>query len=285
MHPAPRIVLWFLAVWAPIALLLSLIGCADWFLLHPSTGPVSAGGAAQLVVASGVGDVQVYVTPTVLARERGTRGHVLFFCGNASRAERAVGRMADRWREAPVEVWAVNYPGYGGSGGDASLRRIPPCADAVFDELARRAAGRPIFVEGNSLGSAAALHLAAHRDVAGVVLQNPPPLPELVLRRHGWWNLWLLAIPVALSIPGELDSVENAAHVDEPVVVFSARRDNLVPPGYQRLVIDALGDRAMVIEVDGGHNNRIDRTARARWDEHLRDWWRRTDDGVKEEDR
>jgi hypothetical protein len=40
--------------------------------------------------------------------------------------------------------------------------------------------------------------VAANRPCAGLVLTNPPPLRNMILQRFGWWNLWLLATPVAL---------------------------------------------------------------------------------------
>ena len=50
-------------------------------------------------------------------------------------------------------------------------------------------------------------HVAANRPVAAIVLQNPPPLRQLILGHYGWWNLWLIATPVALGVPSELDSL------------------------------------------------------------------------------
>src|SRR5213076_1731280 len=109
-----------------------------------------------------------------------------------------------------VEVWGVNYPGFGGSSGPARLARIGPASLAAYDELRKVAGTRPIFVFGASLGSTADLHIAAQRPVAGLILHNPPAIRQMILRQFGWWNLWLLAGPLALQIPRELDSIANA---------------------------------------------------------------------------
>src|SRR5439155_12173538 len=111
------------------------------------------------------------------------------------------------WGDKPVEVWAVNHPGFGGSTGPPRLSRFGPAALAAYDALAAEATGKPIFVSGMSLGSAMALHVAANRPVAGLILRSPPPLRNLIMTRHGWWNLWILATPVALGVPAELDSL------------------------------------------------------------------------------
>jgi len=78
---------------------------------------------------------------------------------------------------------------------------------ALYDRVAPIAGSRPIFVEGASFGTAVALSVAARRPVAGVILKNPTPLRELILGAYGWWNLWLLASPVAARIPADLDAV------------------------------------------------------------------------------
>ncbi len=88
--------------------------------------------------------------------------YVLAFNGNGSRAENELIRLLPMWDEHAVEIWAVNYPGYGQSTGAAKLRNIPPAALAAYDALARHANGRPIFVSGHSIGTTAALYVAAH---------------------------------------------------------------------------------------------------------------------------
>src|SRR5207302_1484160 len=78
---------------------------------------------------------------------------------------------------------------------------------AAFDALKSKAGHPRIYVFGASIGSAVAMNVAANRGVRGLILHNPPPLRQIILRNYGWWNLWLLAGPVALQIPRELDSV------------------------------------------------------------------------------
>ena len=116
------------------------------------------------------------------------------------------------WNDRAVEIWGMNYPGFGGSTGPPRLARIGPAAVAAFDALRREAADAPIVAYGASIGATAALHVAASRpaEIAGLILHNPPPLREMILRQFGWWNLWLLAGPVALQIPRDLDSIANA---------------------------------------------------------------------------
>jgi len=179
--------------------------------------------------------------------------YVLTFYGNADRADWRV--QDDAARLPNAQIWGVNYPGFGGSVGPATLRGVAAAADAAYDKLAKEAGGKPIFAFGESMGTTAALHLGATRKIEGLVLVNAPPLQQLVLGRFGWWNLWLLAFPVANQIPRELDSLHNASLCSMPAVFVSAENDNVVPPDYQRRIMDAYAGSKEVIIVPGGTHN------------------------------
>ncbi len=119
---------------------------------------------------------------------------------------------------------------------------------------------------GTSIGATAALHLAASRPgrIDGVILQNPPPLREMILRQFGWWNLWLLAGPVALQMPRDLDSITNARTSRAPAIFLLAERDEVVAPRFHRLVVDAYAGEKRVIALRGAyHNDPIEGTALA----------------------
>jgi pimeloyl-ACP methyl ester carboxylesterase len=181
--------------------------------------------------------------------------YVLRFYGNADRAEYWVAEEAEAWNDRAVEVWGMNYPGFGGSTGPARLARIGPAAVTAFDELKRHTTEQPIVLFGASLGTAAALHVAAHRPVAGLILQNPPPLRQMILRQFGWWNLWLLAGPLSLQIPRDLDSIANARSIRAPAIFLLAEKDEVVAPRYHRLVVDAYAGEKRVISLPGAHHN------------------------------
>jgi pimeloyl-ACP methyl ester carboxylesterase len=114
-------------------------------------------------------------------------------------------------------------------------------------------------VYGNSIGTTVALHVAASRPVAGTVLQNPPPLRRMILERHGWWNLWLIALPVALSVPGDLDSVASAESVRAPGVFVTSQDDDTIPPSYQDHVFEAYAGPKQRLFTAGGHNAAMSR--------------------------
>jgi pimeloyl-ACP methyl ester carboxylesterase len=237
----------------------------DHLILFPTRAPINAGAAVHKTIPFESGQLEVWIAQSQPARSNGIADiYVLRFYGNADRAEHWPAAEAEMWNDRAVEIWGMNYPGFGGSTGPAWLSKIGPAALTVFDELKRHAADRPVVPFGTSIGATAALHVAAYRPVAGLILQNPPPLREMILRRFGWWNLWLLAGPVALQIPKDLDSIANAKAIHAPAIFLLAEKDEVVPSRYHRLVVDAYAGEKRVISLHGAyHNDPIQGTALA----------------------
>jgi hypothetical protein len=228
----------------------------DHLILFPTRAPIDAGGAVRKTVPFQNGELEVWTAKSHRAQQQGRADvFILRFYGNADRADRWAAAEAEMWSDRAVEIWGMNYPGFGGSTGPARLSRIGPAALATFDELKRHAADRPIVPFGASIGATAALHVAAQRHVAGLILHNPPPLREMILRQFGWWNLWLLAGPIASQIPRDLDSIENARAIHAPAIFLLAERDELVAPRFHQLVVSAYAGEKRLIELHGAFHN------------------------------
>jgi len=259
----------------------------DHLILFPTRSPIDAGIAVRRMIPFENGDLEIWTAQSQSARQQGRADvFILRFYGNADRADRWPAMEAEMWKDRAVEIWGMNYPGFGGSTGPARLARIGPAAVAAFDELMRHAANKsavesgvpsgptlrtahataPIVLFGTSIGATAALHVAVSRptEIAGLILQNPPPLREMILRQFGWWNLWLLAGPVALQIPRDLDCIANARASRTPAIFLLAERDEIVAPRFQRLVVQAYAGEKRVIELHGAlHNDPVEGTALA----------------------
>jgi fermentation-respiration switch protein FrsA (DUF1100 family) len=242
-----------IALYLPLALVL---GLPDRLILFPTTDRINAGDAVRKAIPFENGELELWTAQSQLAKQAGRAAtYVLRFYGNADRADRWVALEAEMWDRRAVEAWGVNYPGYGGSTGPARLSRIGPSALAAFDRLQQTAGDRPSIVFGASVGATAALHVAANRTVTGVILHNPPALREVILRQFGWWNLWLLAGPVAIRIPQQLDSVANARRIRAPGIFLLAERDEVIAPKYQQLVVNAYAGEKRVITLPGADHN------------------------------
>ncbi|HWE01795.1 MAG TPA: hypothetical protein VG326_05245 [Tepidisphaeraceae bacterium] len=238
--------------------MLGLLGCnANTQVLGWNQETLDAGIAKPHFLAVGGRRVECWVARSPAASSREPRGFVLFFVGQGDRTDRYMNEVANAW-EKPIELWGMNYPGSGGSQGPAEIARVGPSALAVYDAVKRIAGDRPIFVEGWSLGTTAALCVAAARPVDGVILVNPPPLRQLIAGEYSWWNLGLISRYIAGQIPGDLDSIANASRATSPAVFLLAGNDQTVPPKYQRMIIDAYAGPKRVIEMPGrGHEDEL----------------------------
>ncbi len=265
---------WRLLAIGIVYLVVMLFGhLPDQLILFPTRAPIDAGGAVRKTIPFQKGELEIWTAQSRRAQQQGRADvFILRFYGNADRADRWIAAEAEMWNDRAVEVWGMNYPGFGGSAGPARLSKIGPAALAAFDELKLHAGDRPIMVYGASIGATAALHVAAQRPIAGLILHNPVPLREIILRRFGWWNLWLLAGPVALQIPRDLDSVANARVSDAPTIFLTAEKDEIVPPRYHMLVANAYAGKKRVITLHGAyHNDPIEGAALADFHQAL-DW-------------
>ncbi|PYK42553.1 MAG: hypothetical protein DME46_10120 [Verrucomicrobia bacterium] len=243
----------------PLVAYLALMFCTplpDQLILFPSSQRIDAHGATRQAILFQNGELEIWTARSRIAQQRDhVDAYVLRFYGNADRAERWVMPEADAFGERAIEVWGMNYPGFGGSSGPARLARMSPAGLAAFDALKSKADNKPIFLFGASIGSAVAMNVAANREVRGLILHNPPPLRQIILRNYGWWNLWLLAGPVALQIPRELDSVANAKRIHARAIFLLAENDEIVPPKFQRLVVDSFPGQKEVITLPAAYHN------------------------------
>jgi uncharacterized protein len=247
-------------------------GCASFFVLFPSREHIDAPGAQAHAIDFDGGKLEILTARSPAATNRSPEAYVLRFCGNAERAEWNACRFSGGWSDKPIEMWSVNHPGFGGSTGTARLTRLAPAAITAYDALAKEANGKPIFISATSLGTTMALHVAANRPVAGLILRTPPPMRQLIIQRHGWWNLWLLATPVAMGVPSDIDSIVNAKKVTVPAVFILMDSDSVVPLKYQQKIVDAYaGPNQVIISRGGDHNSILTPAAMAELGEKA-DW-------------
>jgi pimeloyl-ACP methyl ester carboxylesterase len=250
------VALFAISVFVLYAVFISVVPLLDWLVLYPTTEPVPVGTSTRRAIPFEQGELEIWTATSESARVSGRPDfYLLCFSGNGSRAEYLVEAESEIFSGRSVEVWGMNYPGYGASTGPARLAKIGPAALAAFDALKLIANDRPIIIFGFSLGSTAALHVAAHRPVAGVIVQDPPALRQMILGQHGWWNLWLLAGPLSLRLPAALDSVTNAKTIHVGGVFLLGEKDDLVLPKYQALVLNAYAGEKLAIPLPAADHN------------------------------
>ena len=115
----------------------------DHLILFPSTARMDGHGAIRKTIPlEENGDLEIWTARSQRAGRDGRPDiYVLRFYGNADRAENWVAAEAEAWNGRAVEIWGMNYPGFGGSTGPAQLKRVGPAGLAAFDALQKSADG------------------------------------------------------------------------------------------------------------------------------------------------
>jgi len=197
---------------------------------------------------------------------------VLKFPGTAGRAERSSRFPADLLCEdlglcRSADVWTWNPPGYGRSRGRATLASLAARSIDFWNLVTARYPdpATRIWLCGNSLGCAVALHVAATKPQqsrgAAMILRNPPPLIPVVKRvaRQYPFGNWIDAVADSLEV--SMNATVTAARVDLPAVFLQSELDSLVPPWIQQEIIDAFaGPKQSVMMLGLEHDGVPDET-------------------------
>lgn len=172
---------------------------------------------------------------------------IIIFHGNASYPE-DYGFLYAGWVVAGHGIVAPVARGYPRSSGEPNGNGMLADALAVRDWVAKTYPGHPVFVFGQSLGTGSAVHVAAHRKVAGVVLVSPfTSMLALVTEKMPW-------LPVRLLLASPFRSDLDIPSVKAPVLIFHGDRDTLIPIAHGQ-ALAALAKSPVTFETvaDAGH--------------------------------
>jgi len=234
-------------------------------MLYPAPAiPVPSPPPAPLVEVDlevpGVGAVGAWHWPRVETESSASGPVLVFFHGNGENLEtlRLSGTLA-AFAELGFPYLAVDYPGYGRSGGKASETALVDSAVMALEWMRQTYPGRPLVVAGWSLGAAVAMQAAVRVDVDRLVVMSPWTSLEEIGRTH--FPGWLVGMFVSESY----DSLGVAPKVTVPALVVHGTRDEIIPIAHGRRIAASLPD-ARWVEVDGaGHTDLLGR--RLVWDE------------------
>lgn len=200
------------------------------------------GELLPLPITGGPPEARVLVT----VRRRPGPKALIYFGGNAEDVAWQLPRLEAAFPEHAL--YLPHYRGYGGSSGEPSERALFADALALFDRV--RADHGAIAVIGRSLGSAVAVHLAAHRPVARLVLVTPFDSIEAVAARH------YPLVPVGLLLQDKYRSFEQAPRVGAPTLLIAAERDEVIPRANSEALLSSFrpGVASLVVLPVEGHN-------------------------------
>lgn len=177
---------------------------------------------------------------------------ILFFHGNGENLEtvRLSGTLAEL-ESLDLPFLAVDYPGYGRSGGAPSEASLLESADASVSWLRRRHPARPIAAFGWSMGAAVAVQAALRNpgDVKALVIASSwTSLPEVARLHFPGWLVWLL-------LRDRYDSLAAAPAIQVPCLLVHGADDDLILRDMGRRLARALPQARLVQVAGAGHND------------------------------
>lgn len=183
--------------------------------------------------------------PIFVQERAGSGPVVLYFMGNAGSLS-LFGVAFERHIEADRHIIALEYRGGAGRPGRASEAKLKQDALSATDYAA--SIGRPLIVQGFSLGTGLATHVAAERAVDRVILTAPySQLCHLMAARSFVPACWLPFVQ-------KWRSFDAAARIQAPVLVLHGAEDALIPPSHSE-AFAALPRVERQIISGAGHNN------------------------------
>ncbi|MFO1327012.1 MAG: alpha/beta fold hydrolase [Rubrivivax sp.] len=156
---------------------------------------------------------------------------------------------ADFWRRANVDLFMIDYRGYGKSTGRISSQaQLEADVRAAWAAVAPEYAGRPVVVFGRSVGTGLASTLAAELQPALTVLVSPYTSLRALAAEHYPW------VPTAL-LRYRLASDEALARVRTPVLLLHGAEDRLIPPSHSQALAARAPQAQLHLVPGAGHND------------------------------
>lgn len=159
---------------------------------------------------------------------------------------------------ATVDVFILEYPGYGARSGSPSLKSFLAAADEAFVLMDR---SKPIYIVSESIGTGVAAHIAKkfNSEVAGLVLFAPFTNFKTVAQKN------MPFLPVSLILLDRYDPERWLKSYTGPVKFIVAEKDEIIPAKLGRQLHDEYsGPKNLEIIPSARHNDVAAQSA---------DWW------------
>lgn len=176
---------------------------------------------------------------------------LLYFHGNGGNiSSRGYVAHYQALRNLGLNVFAIDYRGYGLSEGSPSEQGLYLDGRAAFDYLVkqRHISPRRIIIFGYSLGAAVAIHLASEVDAAGLIVEGAfTSAVDVGRERYPF-------LPINWMMKSRFDSESRMHAVAEPSLFLHAVKDEIIPFEFGRRLFDAAREPKLFVETAGGHN-------------------------------
>jgi pimeloyl-ACP methyl ester carboxylesterase len=217
-------------------------------LFHPE--PLAADHAFDF--GADVHEVAIEVPGATLhalhLRRPAPRALVFYLHGNAGNLQNWFAH-ADQYRGAGVDLFMLDYRGYGKSTGSIDDEaQLHADVRAAWDRIAPQYEGVPKIILGRSLGTALAARLASDVEPEMTVLVSPfRSIVAMADIQFPWVPSFLLRYP--------LRTEDDIAAIEGALVVIHGERDGLIPIAHAEALVAKKADAQLVRLPDAGHND------------------------------
>lgn len=228
----------------------------DKLLLYPPASGVDPGMVQA--VGTPLPDGQGWVREPDAGPAKAT---MLLFHGNAGCAFHH-GALADALARRGWRVVSVEFPGYCGRAGAASIDAILQDASRQLGQLREHYPG-PVAVGGYSLGAAIAASVAREPGVEGLLMITPWASFRALAQHHYPY------LPVRLIVRRDLETIDTLADAAQRglrVGMLAAARDEIIPVAHARELAERFPAARYIELPEAGHNDWIDYTTAEHWD-------------------
>jgi uncharacterized protein len=159
---------------------------------------------------------------------------------------------------AAVDVYVLEYPGYGMRAGSPGITSLLAAADEAFDLIPTNA---PVYVVGESLGSGVAAHLAQRTPdrVSGLMLFMPYNNMVAVAQSK------MPFLPVSLLLRDRFAPDAWLKEYHGPVKIILAEADEVIPAKFGRRLYDGYAGPKDLQVVPGARHNDVAAQTPAWW--------------------
>lgn len=178
--------------------------------------------------------------------------HLLMYCHGNAGDIRDWSHAMPPFLQMGCSVLLFDYRGYGHSEGKPSEEGLYLDGEAVWQWVEQRAAaaGKTAVILGKSLGSAVAIHVAAHTPPAALILDSAfTSMREIVHTVTPW-------LPDAM-LPDLYESLNIVSRLTCPTLVLHGRNDTLVPLAHGQALYDAMTCPKTLTLIEGADHNTV----------------------------
>jgi fermentation-respiration switch protein FrsA (DUF1100 family) len=165
-------------------------------------------------------------------------------------------------RSMGFSVLAYDYEGYGTSEGKPSEQTAYEDENAAYDYLTNTLRVQPdnIIIFGRSVGSGPAVHIAARRPAAGLILQSS----------------FLSAFRVLTRIPllpfDKFPNYKDIRHVHCPVLIIHGQSDTVIGSWHGKKLYDLANEPKKYFPVNGADHNDLEIVAKEAYGQALQEF-------------